>query len=70
MLRAAAVLLLLLALGGCSHVRFNEKERLADRQMQFDADPLAAELRGHILTPREGSIGGSSNIGAGGCGCN
>src|SRR5438132_1524534 len=43
---------------GCTHVRFNEKERLADRTMIFDYDPLGAEMRGHILTPREGAIGG------------
>jgi hypothetical protein len=65
-----AAILLGLFLGGCSHVRFNEKERLADRAMLLDADPLNKELRGHILSPREGAIGGNNNVGAGGCGCN
>ena len=55
---------------GCTHVRFNEKERLADRTMIFDHDFVGAEMQGHILTPREGAIGGFYSVGAGGCGCN
>jgi len=64
-------LLVLLVLGGCSTVRFNQKERLADPCMGFDLDPLATELAGHVLNPREGSVGGfNGTAGAGGCGCN
>lgn len=63
----------LLALGAqsCMHVRFNEKERLADRTMIFDYDPVGTEMRAHVLTPREAAIGGfTGGVGAGGCGCN
>jgi hypothetical protein len=64
-------LLLLASLAGCTHVRFNEKERLADRTMMFDYDFMGSEMRGHILTPREASLGGfTGTVGAGGCGCN
>ncbi len=39
--------------------------------MGFDLDPLATELAGHVLNPREGSVGGfNGTAGAGGCGCN
>lgn len=64
-------LILLLALTGCTTVRFNQKERLADPCMAFDADPLSTEMAGHVLNPREGSVGGyNGTAGAGGCGCN
>ena len=61
---------LCLIFSSCTHVKFNERERLADRIMMFDANPLYAEMRGHVITPREAAIGGFSAIGAGGCGCN
>jgi hypothetical protein len=65
------LLVILLLSAGCTHVRFNEKERLADRTMMFDYDFMGAEMRGHILTPREASLGGfTGTVGAGGCGCN
>jgi hypothetical protein len=71
MRRLSLLLLVWVCLAGCTHVRFNEKERLADRIMMFDADPIGAEMRGHALTPREGAIGGFTGaLGAGGCGCN
>ncbi len=46
-----------------------EKEHLADKIMQFDADKeeLAWEL--HAFPSREGSAGGYGGPG-GGCGCN
>jgi hypothetical protein len=56
-------------LEGCADVRFNEKERLNDRIMSFDDDSAAAEMRQHMITPREGTIGGFSSVGAGGCSC-
>ena len=69
-MRTLAVLLLL-ALSGCTTVRFNQKERLADPCMTFDVDGLATEMMGHVLNPREGSVGGfNGQAGAGGCGCN
>ena len=65
------ILLILVVSSGCTSVRFNQKERLADPAMAFDPDPLAAELSGHVLNPREGSVGGfTGTAGAGGCGCN
>lgn len=64
------ILLISIMLGGCTSVRFNQKQRLGDRTMIFDYDAAAAKMQGHILTPREGSIGGFSSAGAGGCGCN
>ena len=65
------LLVILLAFTGCTTVRFNQKERLADPCMSFDLDPLATELAGHVLNPREGSVGGfNGTAGAGGCGCN
>lgn len=62
--------LLALLVTSCTHVKFNERERLADRIMIFDSNPLYSEMRGHVITPREAAIGGFSAIGAGGCGCN
>lgn len=71
MLRLGTVLLLVLGATGCSTVRFNQKERLADPAMAFDPDALAVEMAGHVLNPREGSVGGfNGTAGAGGCGCN
>ena len=62
-------LLMIVAIGGCATVRFNEREHLQDRVMQFDPDPLQAEMHGHVHSPREGAVGGFSPSGAGGCGC-
>lgn len=66
--------LALIALGlpliGCTPVRANQKQRLVDPIMAFDHDHVQTEMLGHILTPREGAIGGFSSAGAGGCGCN
>lgn len=62
----AAVMLFVSA---CDTVAFYEKERLNDPAMQFDSDPLYSQMRQHMLTPREGAIGGFSTIGAGGCSC-
>ena len=57
-------------LTGCQQVRYNQQERLRTHAMQFDADHVQAEMRGHILPPREGALGGFAAVGAGGCGCN
>ncbi len=68
----ALPLALVLWVGGstsCRNVRFYERERLSDRTMGFELDPLQAELREHVLTPREAAMGGFSSAGAGGCGC-
>jgi hypothetical protein len=69
-------LLLLIALlvvgAGCgahSRVKPNEREFLADRIMRFDSDPQEDAADQHVLTNREGAMGGSGTAG-GGCGCN
>jgi Domain of unknown function (DUF4266) len=63
----------LAALSGCSAqkwaVKPNEREYLADRIMRFDSDPQAEAAEQHILTNREGAMGGGGTAG-GGCGCN
>ena len=71
-----ALLLLLgasLASGGCAvskwTVRPHQRELLADRIMQLDAEPQERAAEEHILSNREGAIGGSGTSG-GGCGCN
>lgn len=69
--RALALVALgvLLAGSGCAHVKPWEKEKLAERKMQFGADPDEAELDLHMQEAREGSSGGYGSAG-GGCGCN
>ncbi len=54
---------------GCAEVRFNQKGKLSAPAMTFDHDPLAVELRGYVITPREAAMGGFDGAGAGGCGC-
>lgn len=64
-----ALIILFLFLSGCASVKPWEKEHLADKIMQFDADKeeLAWEL--HAFPSREGASGGYGGPG-GGCGCN
>jgi hypothetical protein len=63
------VIVCLVLMTGCAPVQFHEKERLNDRIMSFDADPFHAGMRQHMITPREGAIGGFAGVGAGGCSC-
>jgi hypothetical protein len=71
--RVAFGLLACLALGGslgaCVTVRPEEREILADPAMTFGAGGDAAAHEDHVLSNREGSIGGGASSG-GGCGCN
>jgi len=74
--RAGALLvvsLAALAAGGCSTARWtvkpHQRELLADRIMQPDGDAQETAADDHILSNREGAIGGSGTSG-GGCGCN
>ena len=67
--RACTVAIIILMLSGCNTVQFHEKEQLNDRLLQFDSDSLSAVMRQHMITPREGAIGGFSPVGAGGCSC-
>lgn len=71
-LRGAALLALLLALGGCSS--FNppqpwEKGNLAKPAMTMGADPLDQRFVQHIYSSKENASGGYG-VGGGGCGCN
>jgi hypothetical protein len=69
------LLLAAVALGssGCAvskwTVRPHQRELLADRIMQLDAEPQERATEEHILSNREGAVGGNGTSG-GGCGCN
>ncbi len=62
----------LLALGlcgmGCSTVRPQDKELLADPAMIYGSGGEASRQEAHVLENREGATSGSA--GGGGCGCN
>lgn len=61
------------AVGGCSlskwTVKPHQRELLADRIMKLDADTQERAAEEHVLSNREGAIGGTGTSG-GGCGCN
>lgn len=72
----ARVLLLacaVLATSGCARiqpwVKPYERERLADRVMSWDRDPISTSYLDHVRENREGARGGTGAAG-GGCGCN
>lgn len=73
--RSCSRLLLLaaaLALSACGRawlVKPHQRAYLADRIMRLDADRQERSARQHVLTYREGAIGGTGTAG-GGCGCN
>ncbi len=58
---------------GCSMskwtVKPHQRELLADRIMQLDAEAQERAAEEHVLANREGAIGGTGTSG-GGCGCN
>jgi len=68
-----AFVLLALLVGGCSMskwtVKPHQRELLADRIMQLDAEAQERSAEEHVLANREGAIGGTGTSG-GGCGCN
>ena len=64
------LIVILLSCTACGKVEFQDRERLSDRIMIFDYDGLGADMAGHIMTPRQGTMGGFTSIGAGGCACN
>ena len=74
-LDAIKLLLLVAALtvGGCSvskwTVKPHQRELLADKIMQLDAEAQERSAEEHVLANREGAIGGTGTSG-GGCGCN
>jgi hypothetical protein len=68
-MRAILILSIAASLGaasiGCGRtaVRAAEKEFLADQVMVFDNDPHEIESDDHILTNREGAVGGHGAAG-------
>ena len=69
----AAVVVSALA-GGCASlqpplVRPHERVHLADRIMQSGQSSLTRAADQHVLSTREGAMGGTGTTG-GGCGCN
>ena len=56
---------------GCGHigVKAHQRELLADRIMKLDGNPQERAADEHVLSNREGAIGGTGTAG-GGCGCN
>jgi Domain of unknown function (DUF4266) len=62
-----------LTVGGCSvskwTVKPHQRELLADKIMQLDAEAQERSAEEHVLANREGAIGGTGTSG-GGCGCN
>jgi hypothetical protein len=63
------VVLWLLMAAGCSTVRPEDKEYLAEPAMSWGGEDLGSQTEQHVLDNREGSTGGGSRNG-GGCGCN
>ena len=69
--RILTVALLAASAGGCGHslVKAHQRELLADRIMSLDGNGQEREADEHVLSNREGAIGGQGTAG-GGCGCN
>jgi hypothetical protein len=63
-----ALLLASLLASGCVTTRAWQREDLARPEMAVDGDD-ADGLRAHVLSTREGAVGGGGG-GGGGCGCN
>ncbi|MBS0373280.1 MAG: DUF4266 domain-containing protein [Proteobacteria bacterium] len=72
-LRIALLLSLAVNAAGCAGVqpwvKPYERERLADRVMAWDRDPIMSGYITHVRENREGARGGTGEAG-GGCGCN
>lgn len=72
MTRNLSVLILLLAVTGCSvqpWVKPYERNNLADPIMAFDRNPVATRYMNHVYDAREAGRGAEGS-GGGGCGCN
>ena len=71
-MRVLAIFLIAFVLSGCSvepWVKPYERDRLADRIMLMDRDPVSSAYINHVHEAREGARGASGS-GGGGCGCN
>ena len=66
-----AIAILLVGISGCGHigVKAHQRELLADRIMKLEGNTQERAADEHVLSNREGAIGGSGTSG-GGCGCN
>jgi Domain of unknown function (DUF4266) len=64
-----ALMLVVVALAGCAHVRPWQRERLASPAMQFQMAPLADGQRDSVLEITEGSTFPSAGPGSAGAGC-
>ena len=62
-------LLLLGWAAGCATVKPQDKEYLAEPSMTYTSGGMTATHEEHVLSNREGSMGGGVTRG-GGCGCN
>jgi uncharacterized protein (TIGR03382 family) len=67
--RRLALLAVIVAATGCTHVKAHQRATLSKRSMQFAPDPTEDELDLHMQQSREGAAGGYGSSG-GGCGCN
>jgi len=66
------LVVLVLLVASCRHVRPTQREELASPAMQFEMDPTASGQRDSVLEITEGgtfSSAGPGTAGAG-CGCN
>jgi hypothetical protein len=71
-MRAYVVLVFVLAITACTHVRPSQRERLAGVGMQFEMGAVMLGQRDSVLEITEGNTfrsAGPGNAGAG-CGCN
>ncbi len=66
---ASLVALVAALAAGCSTVKPQDKELLADPAMNYGAGGEAALQEEHVLANREGAAGAGRSSG-GGCGCN
>ena len=71
LLRAALLLALAAAAGGCAAtaVRPWDRDLLAQKKMRLTPSPMVSAVDDHIYFSKEGSMGGM-DVGGGGCGCN
>ena len=67
--RLALLALLATIPAACKTVRPYERENLARPVMALDPEPGPFALQQHVLSTREGAVGGFGG-GGGGCGCN
>jgi hypothetical protein len=64
-----ALATMVVSASGCSTTKPYEREMLSEPVMSPDPDPDREALRFHMMTTREGAVGGFGG-GGGGCGCN